>query len=93
MKKWKLIKIIIDYQVISFEKLFCDCKCIESIFFKQFYRNNINNMSIMFFGCSSLKELNFNNCNTINVTNMAGMFWECYSLEVLNLDNFLILIM
>ena len=42
------IKIIIDYQVKSFGYLFFDCKCIEYICFKKFYRNNINNMSGMF---------------------------------------------
>ena len=30
------IKIIIDYQVKSFKELFYDCKCIESINFKNF---------------------------------------------------------
>ena len=43
---WKVdkvtkIKIIIDYQVKSFEELFYWCKCIESINFKRFYRNNV----------------------------------------------------
>ena len=32
----KIIKIIIDYQVKSFEKLFYNCDCIESIYFKNF---------------------------------------------------------
>ena len=50
------IKIIIDYQVKSFEKLFKWYNCIESINFKKFYRNNITNMGGMFFECSSLKE-------------------------------------
>ena len=40
-----MIKIIINYQVKSFENLFRDCNCIESINFKKFYKNNINNMS------------------------------------------------
>ena len=71
------IKIIIDYQVKSFKKLFYKCRCIESINFKKFYRNNITDMSWMFGGCSSLKELNLNNFNTNNVTNMSGMFKEC----------------
>ena len=35
------IKIIIDYQVKSFKKLFHKCKCIETINFKKFYRNNV----------------------------------------------------
>ena len=34
------IKIIIDRQIKSFNELFYDCKCIESINFKKFYRNN-----------------------------------------------------
>ena len=71
------IKIIIDYQVISFKKLFYWCKCIESINFKKFYRNNITNMSYMFSGCSSLKELNLTNFNTNNATIMYCMFYEC----------------
>ena len=35
------IKIIIDYQIKSFKKLFYKCKCIESINFKKFNRNNV----------------------------------------------------
>ena len=50
------INIIIDYHINSFSELFYDCKCIESINFKKFYRNNINNMSDMFNYCP-LKEL------------------------------------
>ena len=84
----KIIKIIIDCQVKSFEELFDSCDCIESIYFKKFYRNNITNMRFMFSGCSSLKELNLNNFNTINVTNMSGMFDRCSSLKELNLNNF-----
>ena len=52
-EKVKLIKIIIDYQAKSFEKLFYYCDCIDSIFFKKFYKNNITNMSYMFYRCSS----------------------------------------
>ena len=71
------IKIMIDYQVKSFKELFYWCKCIESINFKKFYRNNITDMSDMFYECSSLKELNLNNFNTNNVTNMRYMFSGC----------------
>ena len=72
----KIIKIKIDCEIESLEKLFYDCKCIESINFKKFYRNNINNMREMFSGCSSLKPINFNNFNTENVNNMSYMFCE-----------------
>ena len=72
-KKLKIlskISIIIDYQIKSFSELFYYCKCIESIKFKKFCRNNLADMSGMFRGCSSLKELILNNFNTNNVTNM-----------------------
>ena len=59
---------IIDYQVKSFKELFYFCNCIESIYFKKFYRKNIINMHSMFYGSSSLKELNLNNFITTNVT-------------------------
>ena len=41
------IKIIIDYQFKSFEKLFYYCECIQSIYFKKFSRNNISDMSFI----------------------------------------------
>ena len=50
------IKIIIDNQIKSFEGLFKDYKCIEYIYFKKFFRNNINDMGAMLYGCSSLKN-------------------------------------
>ena len=68
------LKIIIDYQIKSLKKLFEDCKCIEYICFKKFYRNNITNMGYMFYGCSSLKELNLSNFNTNHVIDMESMF-------------------
>ena len=71
------IKIIIDYQIKSFKKLFYWYNCIESINFKKFYRNNITDMSGMFYGCSSLKELNLSNFNINNVEDMSNMFNGC----------------
>ena len=87
-EKIETIKIIIDYQVKSFEKLFYFCECIKFIYFKKFYRKNINDMNSMFFGCSSLNELNLSMFNTNQVTNMNNMFYECSSLKELNLSNF-----
>ena len=45
------IIIMIEYPVKSFEKLFYDCKCVESINFIKFNRNNIINMKGMFCEC------------------------------------------
>ena len=82
------ITIIIDYQIKSFSRLFYACWIIESIKFKKFYRNNVNDMSRMFYKCSSLKELNLNNFNADNVTDMRSMFERCTSLKELNLSYF-----
>ena len=87
-EKVKKIKIIINYQVKSFKQLFASCKCISSIIFKRFSRNNITNMNNMFYKCSSLKELNLSNFNTDNVRDMSSMFSKCESLKELNLSNF-----
>ena len=82
------IKIIIDYQINSFNRLFSYCKTIEKISFKKFYRNNITDMKEMFSNCSSLETIYFSNFNTINVTDMSGMFSFCSSIKELNLQNF-----
>jgi len=86
-EKINSIKVIIDYQVKSFEELFLECECIESINFKKFYRNNIINMGKLFFSCKSLKELNISNLKTDNVTDMNGIFCFCSSLKELNISN------
>ena len=82
------IKLVIDYPITSFKKLFFNCRYIESINFKKFYRTNIADMSHMFFKCKSLKEMTFENFNTDNVTNMKNMFYKCIELKKLNLSNF-----
>jgi len=82
------IKIIIDYQIKSFYQLFFRCKCIKSINFQKFHRNNINNMSCLFYGCSSLNELNIDNLKTDNVIDMSFMFAYCSSLKELNISSF-----
>ena len=82
------IKIIVDYQIKSFENLFRYCDSIESISFKKFHRNNITNMSGMFSHCSSLKKLDLSNFKTNNVIDMKSMFSYCSSLKQLDLSNF-----
>ena len=81
------IKVILDYQIKSFEGLFKYCN-IELIIFKKFCRNNITNMKEMFLGCNTLKEINLSKFNTSNVSNMYRMFLNCSSLIELNLNNF-----
>ena len=84
----KKIRILIDYNIYSFKGLFSGCRCLESINFKRFYRNNINDMSEMFEGCSSLKNVNLSKFKTENTINMNNMFSRCSSLKELNLSDF-----
>ena len=81
------IKIILDFQIKSFYKLFKSCKTIKSIHFKRFNRNNIKNMSYMFSECSNIETINLSNFNTENVINMQNMF-GCPLLKELNLSIF-----
>ena len=81
------IKIIIDYQIKSFEFLFSNVDCIESIYFRRFKRININNMRCMLGKCSSLKKIDFSNFKTDNVEYMSYMFGKCSSLIEVNLSN------
>ena len=82
------IKVILDYKIKSFDNLFKDCKCIESVSFNFFYTDNINSMKNMFYGCTFLKTVNFFSFNTENVNDMSYMFYNCSSLKELNLSNF-----
>ena len=87
-EKIKKIRITIDTEINSFEKLFENCKYIESIYFKRFFRSDINNMRSMFWECESLKEVNLNKFKTNEVTNMSWMFYGCKSLEKADISNF-----
>ena len=82
------IRILINNQIISFNNLFERCESIEKIYFKKFYRNNINNMYKMCSGCRYLKEINLSTFKTENVTNMSYMFHGCSSLKEINVSNF-----
>ena len=82
------ISIKINYQIKTFFRLFEDCECIKSIYFKTFFRDDIINMSYMFAGCTFLKEIKFSNFITKNVSDMSLMFFGCSSLKELNLSNF-----
>ena len=81
------IKIIIDYQITSFEKLFHLC-AVEGIYFKRINRKNIYFMDFMFSRCTHLKELDISKLDTSNVEDMRGIFSHCSDLEELNITNF-----
>ena len=85
-----IAKIIIklDYKFNNFKYLFYDCKCLKTITFIKFFRNNIFDMSYMFCKCINLYEVNFNSFNTDNVTNMCYMFYKCINLTNIDLNKF-----
>ena len=82
------IKIIIEPDIKSFKNLFKECECIESIYFKKFYRKNITDISYMFAECHSLKKIKLSNFKTNSVINMAAMFFGCADLKKLDISNF-----
>ena len=87
-EKVKKVKIIIDYEIKSFENLFYGCEKITKINFIKFSRKDITNMKSMFKECLFLEKLNLSNFNTDNVIDMSYMFYKCSSLKELNLSNF-----
>ena len=82
------IRVVLDYQINSFEGLFKERIIIEKINFIQFVRKDIKDMSEMFLGCTSLKEIIFSNFKTNKVNNMSKMFYGCSSLSELDLSKF-----
>ena len=82
------IKVIIDFEVKSFNGLFQDCQCVKKINFIKFNRSDITDMGYMFSRCWSLEEINFNHFKSNKVNNMKYMFSECSSMKELNLSNF-----
>ena len=64
------IKIIINYEIKSFEGLFKNCDYISTISFNKFNRKGITNMSRMFEGCSKIININFIKFKTSKVKYM-----------------------
>ena len=80
-----IAKIIIklDYQFNNFKYLFYDCKCLKTITFIKFFRNNIFDMSYMFYKCKNLANIDLNKFDLNKNINMEGMFNKCHKLETI----------
>ena len=83
-EKVSKIKVVIDYDIKTFNKLFQGCQTIKKINFIRFNRETVENMSYWFQGCSELEEINFTCFNINNVKNLSHMFEWCESLKILN---------
>ena len=55
----------------------------------RYNRNDLNDLSELFYGCNSLIYINVEKLKTDNVNDMSNMFYECSSLKELNLNNFM----
>ena len=53
-----------------------------------YFKNNMNNISFLFFNCSSLIYIDLSNFNTQNMTNISFMFFKCSSLSNIDFSNF-----
>ena len=84
----KIIKIKINTNYISINKIFRKCEGIKEITFKKFYRNDITDLSSMFQGNICLKKINFSKFKTDRCNNMSYMFSDCVNLKYLDLRIF-----
>ena len=82
------IKIVINNEIKSFQKLFYKCLCIKKLFFERFNRTDITNTQGMFLSFSFLEELELTKFKTNSITDMSEMFAGCKLLKKLNLNNF-----
>ena len=89
-KAEKINKIIleIDYDIKSLKDLFRERIYIKKINFIKFNRDDVIDMSSMFYGCEFLEEINFSKIKTNNVTDMNSMFKDCKALKELDLSYF-----
>ena len=66
--------------IISFRKMFYDCKKLSYINISLFNTHNITDLAYLFSGCSSLKSIDLSNFIIDNLKIMVGIFNGCSSL-------------
>lgn len=67
--------------VTTMERMFRNCKKLETLDLHKWDVSNVENMLQLFNGCRSLKTLNIDGWNMKNVTNIQYMFNSCEVLE------------
>ena len=67
--------------VTTMERMFRNCKKLETLDLHKWNVSNVENMLQLFNGCRSLKTLNIDGWNMKNVTNIQYMFNSCEVLE------------
>ena len=74
--------------IISFRKMFYDCKKLSYINISLFNTHNITDLAYLFSGCSSLKSIDLSNFIIDNLKIMVGIFNGCSSLTSIDLSHF-----
>lgn len=72
---------LINISKTSLAGFFSGLANLKKISFKS--RNNITDMSNLFYSCSKLEEVDFSNVDTSNVTNMGNIFYNCNKLKTI----------
>ncbi len=72
---------LINISKTSLAGFFSGLANLKKVSFKS--RNNITDMSNMFYSCQKLEEVDFSNVDTSNVTNMGNIFYNCNKLKTI----------
>ena len=72
----------------SMQRLFNNCRALQSIDLSSFNTASVSNMRSMFYYCYSLQSLDLSSFNTESVTDMSYMFNSCTSLQSIDLSSF-----
>ena len=86
--KFKKIKIKIDHEVKSLNRLFSVSSCFKKIDVIKFNRNDINDISYMFEECYEVEEINFYDFPKDGIIHVEGLFSKCDKLKKLNISKF-----
>lgn len=81
LKEIKGIENLDVSNVTTMERMFRNCKKLETLDLHKWDVSNVENMLQLFNGCRSLKTLNIDGWNMKNVTNIQYMFNSCEVLE------------
>ena len=75
-------------KVIHMERMFQDCRVLESLDLSNFNTENVLYMDSMFDGCNSIESLDLSSFKTPSLKTISNMFNTCYKLKDLNIINF-----
>ena len=90
IKGAKQLKVKFKFKIVlkDISFMFCNCRSLVSIDFKNFIPNELTNISGLFCNCISLKNINFSKVYTNNIYDMSYLFYNCNAIESLDFKSF-----